>query len=238
MGFIPHKMCPNNYQCWNCELDQRMEDLAKTHPIFILKHAREEEKETIGHFEIRFDRFYHEGHVWVKRINGLMRLGIDDFARQIIGWVDDMRLPSIGTTLEPGDTLFEISGNEKKILFHTPIAGDIVHINPDILDNPKLASMAPYERGWILSIEPLDILRVSKELLSGRSAKEWLKHEFNEFHDMVGQELGTDLPLNKPIPRDFAKTVGDDTWKKIHKRFFIKKRKKKQVKLRSIEDFQ
>lgn len=238
MGFISHKMCPNNYQCWNCELDQRMEDLAKTHPIFILKHSRSKEKETIGHFEIRFDRFYHEGHIWVKRINGLMRLGIDDFTRQIIGLVDDMRLPPIGTTFESGDTLFEISGNEKTLLFYTPIEGDIVHINPDILDNPKLASMSPYERGWILTIEPLDILRVSKELLSGRSAKEWLKHEFNEFHDLVRKETETDLPLDKPIPKDFAKTVSKDIWKKIHKMFFIKKRKKKQVKLHRIEDFQ
>ena len=86
--------------------------------------------------------------------------------------------------------------------------------------------MAPYERGWILTIEPLDILRISKELLSGRSAKEWLKHEFNEFHDLVRQETETDLPPEKPIPKGFAKTVADDTWKKIHKSFFITKRKK------------
>lgn len=238
MGFISHKMCPNNYRCWNCELDQRMEDLAKTHPIFLLKDARSKEKETIGHFEMRFDRFYHEGHVWVKRINGLMRLGIDDFTRQIIGSVNDMRLPSIGTTLEPGDTLFEISGNEKTLLFYTPVAGNIVHINPDILDNPSLASLAPYERGWILTIEPPDILEVSKELLSGRAAKEWLKHEFKEFHALVKQEVKTGLPFGKPIPKNFAKRLSNDTWKKIHKTFFVKKRKKKRVKLRSIEDIQ
>jgi len=152
--------------------------------------------------------------------------------------VDDMRLPSIGTTLESGDTLFEISGNEKTLLFYTPIEGDIVHINPDILDNPSLASMSPYERGWILTIEPMDILRASKELLSGRSAKEWLKHEFSEFHDLVRQETKTDLPLDTPIPKDFAKTVSKDIWKKIHKTFFIKKRKKKRVKLYRIEDIQ
>jgi ribosomal protein L18E len=55
---------------------------------------------------------------------------------------------------------------------------------------------------------------------------------------LVRKETGTDLPLDKPIPKDFAKTVSKDIWKKIHKMFFIKKRKKKQVKLHRIEDFQ
>ncbi|TFG72799.1 MAG: 2Fe-2S iron-sulfur cluster binding domain-containing protein [Flavobacteriales bacterium] len=236
MGFISHKMCPNNYQCWNCELDQRMEDLAKTHPIFMLKHSRSEEKETIGHFEIRFDRFYHEGHVWVKRINGLMRLGIDDFTRQILGTVSDMRLPFIDTVLEPEDTLFEIFGNERTLLMYAPLGGKIININPDILDNPSLVSMAPYERGWILTVEPLDIPRASRELLSGRSAKEWLKLESHKFHEFIKKETGTDLPFDKPIPKDFAKTVSKDTWKKIHKIFFIRKKKKNNVKLFRIED--
>jgi hypothetical protein len=40
------------------------------------------------------------------------------------------------------------------------------------------------------------------------------------------------------MPKDFAKTVSQDTWKKMHKLFFIREKKKKQVKLFRIEDIQ
>jgi bidirectional [NiFe] hydrogenase diaphorase subunit len=236
MGFISHKICSNYFQCWNCEYDQRMEDLAKTHPIFLLKDTRAKEKETISQFEIRFDRFYHEGHLWIKRINGSVRLGIDDFTRQIIGSVRDMRLPSINTLIDPGNTIIEVSGNEKTLSIYAPLEGKVVDINPGILDNPSIATMAPYESGWILDIEPDDMLQGLKDLLSGRAAKEWLKLESHKFHDLIRIETETDLPLDQPIPKDFSAGISEDTWKKIHETFFTQKKKKKKVKLYAVED--
>ena len=236
MGFISHKICSNNFECWNCEYDQRMEDLACTHPIFLLKDTRAKEKETISQFEMRFDRFYNEGHLWIKRINGSIRLGIDDFTRQIIGSVSDMRLPSINTMVDPRDSIIEISGNEKILSMYAPLEGKVVDINPDILDNPSLAGMAPYERGWILSLEPVDMLQGLKSLLSGRAAKEWLKLESHKFHDLIRKETEMDLPLDQPIPKDFAATISKNTWEKIHKTFFTQKKKKKKVKLYGVED--
>ncbi|MBU0985765.1 MAG: hypothetical protein KKH68_00815, partial [Proteobacteria bacterium] len=103
-----------------------------------------------------------------------------------------------------------------------------------ILDNPALAGMAPYERGWVLTVEPADILTLSRELLFARSAKEWLKHEFIRFFYMIRNKTEIDLPLDMPIPKDFAGTVDSDTWKKIRKTFFTRKTKKKQVKLYGI----
>lgn len=235
MGFVSHKICPNNYECWNCEVDQRMEDLAKTHPIFMLRQAREEEKETIGQFEILFDRLYGETHVWLKRMNGLLRMGTDDFTRQIIGRVDDIRLPHIDTLITPGDRLFEISGNDKTLHIHMPIEGRIADINPEILDNPSVITMAPYERGWIVALEPVDILQASKELLSGRSAKEWLKHDLRRFYKLVNEKTEMDLPPEGPIPDDFARMADKDIWRRIDKTFFMYKGKQKRVRLYGID---
>jgi len=120
MGFISHKICPDNYECWNCEVDQRMEDLAKTHPVFILKQAREKEREKIDWFEMLFDRVYGEGHVWVKRTNGSVRMGIDDFTSQIIGGVNHIRLTPINTTVSKGDPLWIISADDTTLHMYPP----------------------------------------------------------------------------------------------------------------------
>lgn len=236
MGYISHKICPNNFQCWICEYDQRMEDIADTHPIFLLKQERAEEKEMIGPFKILFDRFYHEGHVWVKPVGGLLQMGIDDFTRQILGVVSDLKLPSLRTVLEADDNLFEILGNDKALRMFSPIDGMVVDINSDILDNPTLAGIAPYDRGWMLTVEPADMLQVSKDLLSGRSAREWLKLESQRFIELIEKETEPDLRSEKTIPKDFAKTISKEIWKKIQKTFFTKKRKKKTVKLYRLED--
>ncbi len=237
MGFISDKICPSNFGCWSCEYDQRMEDLAQTHPIFMYKHERGLKKDTIEGFEIRFDRLYDEGHIWLKQIEGAFRLGIDDFCRQIIGSINDMRLPKVNALFDANDPLLEISGYGKTLRMYIPFEGKVMDINPDILDNPSLASMAPYERGWILTVEPDDILEASNNLLFGRSAAEWLKLEAHKLHEIVKKETKSDLPMDKTIPKDFAKAVDEEAWKKIQKIFFVRKRKKKKVKLYRIEQF-
>ncbi|MFH1243275.1 MAG: 2Fe-2S iron-sulfur cluster-binding protein, partial [Pseudomonadota bacterium] len=234
MGFISHKICPNNYECWNCEVDQRMEDLAKTHPVFILKQAREKEREKIDRFELLFDRMYGEGHVWVKRINGSVRMGIDDFTRQIIGDVNHIRLTPVNTMVEKGDPLWAISGDDMTLHMYTPLKGKVVEINPDIGDNPSLVTLDPYGRGWILSVKPDDILQASKELLSGKSAIEWLKRDSLQLNDLISKNSKFGLSADSPIPRDFPRTVGKSVWNRIEKTFFVKKGKK--VRLRSIGD--
>ena len=227
MGFISHKVCANDFQCWNCEVDQRMEDLAASHPVFMLKEARAKERETIGGFEMLSDRFYDEGHVWVKRINGSVRMGIDDFTRQIIGTVDEIKLPSVNSSISQGDPLFIISGSEKTLHLYAPIEGKIVDINPDIIDNPSLVSIAPHGRGWILSMEPTDVVRALKELLSGRSAIEWLRHESHKFYDFIREETEMSLPPDGSIPPDFGRTLKRDIWNKINKAFFMVRQKRR-----------
>jgi glycine cleavage system H protein len=233
MGFISHKVCPNDFQCWNCEVDQRMEDLGTSHPVFMLKEARAKERETIGGFEMLSDRLYDEGHIWVKRINGSVRMGIDDFTRQIIGLVNDIKLPSVNSFISKGDPLCIISGNEKNLHLYAPIEGKIVDVNPDIIDNPSLVSIAPHGRGWILSVEPSDIVQASKELLSGRSAIEWLRHESHKFYDFIRKELEMELPPDKAIPPDFNRTLKKNVWNKIDRTFFMV-RQKRRAKLYSV----
>jgi glycine cleavage system H protein len=210
-----------------------MEDLGTNHPVFMLKEARAKEKETVGGFEMLSDRFYDEGHIWVRRLNGSVRMGIDDFTCQIIGVVHDIKLPPVNSFISQGDPLCIISGNEKNLHLYAPLEGKIIDINPDIIDNPSLVSIAPHGRGWILLVEPSDIVQVSKELLSGRSAIEWLKHESHKFYEFIREETEMALPSNGSIPPDLSRTLKKDIWDKIDKAFFMV-RKKRKVRLHSV----
>ncbi|HUV77279.1 MAG TPA: 2Fe-2S iron-sulfur cluster-binding protein [Desulfobacterales bacterium] len=233
MGFISYKVCANDFQCWNCEVDQRMEDLSTSHPVFMLREARAKEREKFGGFEMLSDRLYDEGHIWVKRINGTVRMGIDDFTRQIVGQINDIKLPSVNSFISQGDPLCIISANGKTLHLYAPLDGKIVDINPDIIDNPSLISMAPHRRGWILMVEPSDIVQASKELLSGRSATEWMTHESRKFYDFVRENMEMELSPERPIPPHFLRTLEPDVWNEMDKTFFMVRRKRR-AKLHSI----
>ncbi|MFH1481630.1 MAG: 2Fe-2S iron-sulfur cluster-binding protein [Pseudomonadota bacterium] len=220
MGFIPHKVCPNNYVCWNCEVDQKMEDLAATHPVFMLKQTREAEREKIAQFELRFDRMYNEGHIWAKKINGYFRLGIDDFTRQLLGRIEEIKMPEPNALIRSGEPIWIITGNGKTLHMYTLFEGKLIHINPDIQDRPSLIGTDPYDRGWILTFEPTDLLHTAKGLRKGRSAKEWLKNVADRLHALIEGNTNLNLSPQRPIPRDFAALLDRDVWRKIDQDFF------------------
>ncbi|MFH1351032.1 MAG: glycine cleavage system protein H [Pseudomonadota bacterium] len=204
-----------------------MEDLAATHPVFMLKHARAVEKEQIAQFELRFDRMYDKGHVWARRMNGYFRLGIDDFTRKLLGRIEDIRLPQVNTSVKSGDPIWIIYGNGRTLHMYTPIEGKLIDFNPDIIVNPNLISIDPYDRGWISTFEPVDLLQASNALLAGRSAKEWLQNVAERFYDLVHEETGIHLNPESPIPEDFARLIHENVWKKLDKNFFMPKEPRK-----------
>jgi hypothetical protein len=42
MGLVSYKVCSNNYECWRCKIDQRIQDTLNTHPIFAAKEIKTE----------------------------------------------------------------------------------------------------------------------------------------------------------------------------------------------------
>ncbi|MBU0698408.1 MAG: hypothetical protein KKE59_03135, partial [Proteobacteria bacterium] len=145
----------------------------------------------------------------------------------------DIKLPSVNSFISQGDPLCIISANEKTLHLYAPLEGKIVDINPDVIDNPSLVSVAPHGRGWILMVEPSDIVQASKELLSGRSATEWLTHESHKFHELILKEAQIKLSPERLLPQDFPRILEQDVWNKIDKTFFMV-RQKRRVKLYSV----
>ena len=56
-------------------------------------------------------------------------------------------------------------------------------------------------------MEPKDIIRASKELRSGRAAKEWLKLDSHRFFDLIDKKTDVDFSADRPFPSDLAAAV-------------------------------
>ncbi len=69
-------------------------------------------------------------------------------------------------------------------------------------------------------MEPKDIIRASKELRSGRAAKEWLKLDSHRFFDLIDKKTDVDFSADRPFPSDLAAAVDKKVWNEIDRAFF------------------
>ncbi len=102
--------------------------------------------------EIPEDRRYHSKQgLWAKAQDQDLVFGLTQPALVLAGGVNDLDwLVQDEASVQAGqDVVFVITG---KILYiATPVSG-IAFFNPEVKQNPSLASEDPYEKGWLFRI--------------------------------------------------------------------------------------
>jgi len=145
--------------------------------------------------------FVHEGHTWAKLDStGAVQVGLDGFARGILGRVDRFELPPDGAKLRQGEPAFAALQGGKRIEFVSPVDGVVCSVNERINADPAAARKEPYEKGWAFMIRPSNLSRNLAKLRIGAEAAAWLEREarsFTEFlslHRAMPLEVGATLP--------------------------------------------
>lgn len=105
--------------------------------------------------EYRADRKYAETHEWVMvEGDGIVVVGISDFAQDQLGDIVYVDLPEAGGSVESGDTLAEVESTKSVGEVYAPVAGTIAAVNESLLETPELVNRDPYGDGWLLRIQP------------------------------------------------------------------------------------
>ena len=220
MGMISHKVCPNSYQCWHCEVDQRIEDSSGIHPVFTIRPTEGKEIKKVNGYLIMPEFYYSTGHVWVKSLDGKLRLGIDDFARRMFGNINDIHLPPLGSKAGRGKVAWTIQCGTKSAKMTFPLDGIVVGINPYIEGDPSLIRKDPYGRGWILTLEPRNMERDINILLKGKKVQDWIVQEGNKLQKII-ESLNKIDDTAKEFARDLPSRLEEKEWKHLIKSFFL-----------------
>lgn len=100
------------------------------------------------------DLRYSSDHEWVKVEPGnRVRLGITDYAQDALGDVVYVELPEIGSVVAGGDSISEVESTKSVSPIYSPVPGEIVEVNGDLVDSPERLNSDPYGEGWICVIE-------------------------------------------------------------------------------------
>lgn len=100
--------------------------------------------------------YYSQEHIWVRKEGNVVRIGVTEFGQEELGDVVFVELPEVGQELETDETLGSVESVKTVSELYAPVGGTIIEINEELEDNPEFINESPYDRGWIITIEPSD----------------------------------------------------------------------------------
>ncbi|TYL36112.1 glycine cleavage system protein H [Natronococcus pandeyae] len=107
-------------------------------------------------FDTPDDRQYLESHEWALETDGVVRVGISDFAQDELGDVVFVELPDEGESVSQEKEFGVIESIKAVSDLYAPVGGEVVAINEELFDAPELVNDDPFGEGWMLEIEPSD----------------------------------------------------------------------------------
>ncbi|MBT2646139.1 glycine cleavage system protein GcvH [Bacillus sp. ISL-34] len=105
---------------------------------------------------------YTKEHEWVKTEDGTVRIGITAFAQSELGDIVFVELPEIGDELKANEPFGSVESVKTVSELYAPISGKVVEVNEDLSDNPEYVNESPYEKAWMIVLEPSDSSDIEK----------------------------------------------------------------------------
>ena len=96
---------------------------------------------------------YADTHEYVLEENGLLKIGVSEFAIDQLGDIVFVELADQGVTLQKGDTFGTIESVKAVEEVYLPFSGEIVSVNESVIDNPELLQNDPIGEGWLIIIK-------------------------------------------------------------------------------------
>ena len=173
-------------------------------------------------FLVREDLRYHPGHSWALRERKqLMRVGVDEFAAALLGAVKQIELPKPGRWVRQGQKAWSFYKGEERTEMLSPVEGEVVEVNSEILENPALVRKDPYGRGWLLTVSVPDEESVSKNLLPRSLVPAWMRESVERLYRRQPSLAGAVAADGGRPADDLLSTLPDTSWREVTGEFFL-----------------
>lgn len=105
--------------------------------------------------EVLDDRRYTPDHEWAKEAAGVVTVGITAFAVEQLGDITLVNIDAkVGSPVTKGQAFGTIESVKTLSDLYAPVSGTVVAINAALEEQPELVNDDPWERGWIIQVQP------------------------------------------------------------------------------------
>ena len=96
------------------------------------------------------DYRYTKEHEWVSVAGEVATIGITSHAQDQLGDVVFVELPQGSAKLHAGQTFGTVESVKAVSDIYSPISGDVVEINEELIDAPEKINEDPHGDGWLV----------------------------------------------------------------------------------------
>ena len=98
------------------------------------------------------DLRYTQDHEWLRVEGDEGVVGITEYAASELGDVVFVELPAAGTTLQAAQSFGVIESVKTASDLYSPVAGEVIAVNDQLVDKPELVNDDPYGQGWMIRV--------------------------------------------------------------------------------------
>jgi len=208
-------------------LIRRQDRIAKLlKPSVHVTHLPEADRVRRSEFSIPGGALISAGHCWASMSqDGSVKVGLDDFAKKLLGPVDAIDFPTVGTTVRAGQPLFGVRQKKRRVQFNAPVSGRVTKVNVLLGENVEALEMTPYHKNWVCVIDADNLDTEVPQLKIGKSAVALFEADIDRFRGVM-KGLAVDVPdgvdVDDALYRGELAQLSDDQSERVAKEFFAR----------------
>jgi glycine cleavage system H lipoate-binding protein len=165
---------------------------------------------------------YHPGHSWLLRERkNVVRVGVDEFAAALLGPVEKLELPKPGHWIRQGQRALGFLRGDQKAEMVSPIEGEVVEVNADVVKDPGLVRTDPYGKGWLMTVFVPDEENTSRNLLPTNLVQGWMREAVERLYGMQPQLAGAVAADGGRPAEDLSAAIPGKSWTELTGEFFL-----------------
>lgn len=177
-------------------------------------------------FSIPGGAMISRGHCWANMAqDGSVKVGLDDFAKKLLGPIDAIDFPSIGMNVVVGQPLFAVRQGHRRVQFGAPVSGRVVKLNTNLSEDCEALEMTPYQNNWVCIIDADKLDVEVPQLKIGKAAVAMFQADIDHFRNLM-KEIATELPegqsLDDVLYRGELQQLDDRQSERMAREFFTR----------------
>jgi glycine cleavage system H protein len=116
--------------------------------------------------------YFVEKHIWLRPEGEEVVMGLTDVAQHLAGKVIAVTIKKVGRSLSKGQSAATVESSKWVGPVPTPVSGEIVATNADLVADPELINRDCYGAGWVVRLKVGNWAEESVDLVTGADGLE------------------------------------------------------------------
>lgn len=93
------------------------------------------------------------GYLWIREEDGVITIGINEDGLEDFEEISSVELPAEHEKVDSDVVIGTLETDDGPLDIYSPVAGTVIEVNSQVVDEPSIIMEDPYEEGWLIRIE-------------------------------------------------------------------------------------